>query len=93
MFLNLLPPDGRRNYTVLLEDSYHFTYLIFLASLSVSRSLSMSPTRVRVYVEASSETELADLLSKYVNKIESTLADNTFNTNTGQFGDGDNTNR
>ena len=48
---------------------------------------------VRVYVEASSETELADLLSKYVNKIESTLADNTFNTNTGQLGDGDNTNR
>ena len=48
---------------------------------------------VRVYVEASSETELADLLSKYVSKIESTLADNTFNTNTGQLGDGDNTNR
>ena len=48
---------------------------------------------VRVYAEASSESELVDLLSKYVSKIESTLTDNTFNTNTGQLGDGDNTNR
>ncbi|MDI1495020.1 MAG: phosphoglucosamine mutase [Cenarchaeum symbiont of Oopsacas minuta] len=48
---------------------------------------------VRVYAEATSEEELVDLLSKYVNKIRSTLSDNTFNTNTEQFEDGNNIHR